>query len=75
MTINEIIAKYNGKVHNANEWWPNGAIDPREVIVEIPKANAMPQFVYEINAALDLNNPIQEISEDDKSVFYLYYAV
>lgn len=72
MTIDEIIAKYNGKTHNANEWWPGG--DPNEVIVELPQKSVWWQFERDINAVLDRNNPVQYTSDSKESRFFLYYS-
>jgi hypothetical protein len=75
MTIEQIIAKYNGKEIDAREFWPVGPLDNRERIVELPWSATFAAFQEDINLVLDQNNPIQYISDDPNAKrYFLYYA-
>jgi hypothetical protein len=76
MSIQAVISKYSGVTHDANDFWPDGAIDPNEMIVELPWESGAYGFMADMNAQLDEHNPIQYISDDllNKRRFFLYYA-
>lgn len=73
MTIEDIVRKYNGTMHDAYEWWPDGALDYRERIVELPLSADHDSFMAEMNRHL-YENPIQYISYSETARFFLYYA-
>jgi hypothetical protein len=73
--IEDIIKRFGGTVRDANTFWPDGVLDQREVIVELPWSAAFITFQAEINVILDQNNPIQYISDEiGHKRFFLYYA-
>lgn len=75
MNIQAVISKYEGKTHDANTWWPDGALDSNEVIVELPWESGFYGFMADMNLQLDENNPIQYISDDPGVArFFLYYS-
>lgn len=72
--IEDIIKRHGGKLINANEWWPDGAWDQRERIVELPWHADWQAFEYQINR--ELTEPVQYIAnaDDNTSRSFLYYA-
>jgi hypothetical protein len=76
MTIDQIISAYSGKLIDTNEFWPDGPMDDRERIVELPWNAAFIAFQANINLLLDENNPIQYISDNipNGKRYFLYYA-
>jgi hypothetical protein len=78
MTIEQIVAKYNGKQIDANQFWPDGALDDRERIVELPWSENHRAFMKEMDNALELldSDSVQHIANanDNSTRTFLYYA-
>lgn len=74
MTIANVIEKFNGVATPGADWWPDGAMDQREMIVELPTDADYQAFELEVNAFLG-NNPIQYIADGPATRTFLYYAV
>ncbi len=74
MTIEQVVAKYNGVQTPGAQWWPDGARDNREMIVELPWHADHNAFEAEMNAVLF--DPVQYIADadDNSSRTFLYYT-
>lgn len=76
MNIEDLVYSYGGSTTHGEDFWPDGALDPNERIIELPSARDIETFMSEVNRLLDNNNPVQWIatSNDGTTETLLYYA-
>lgn len=72
-TITDVVSAFGGTVLHGDDFWPDGALDSRERIAEIPKGEDIAAFMTRANEVLDQD--IQHIAESPNAETFLYYQV
>lgn len=75
-SVRALVYSYGGSVTFGEDFWPDGALDSNERIIELPSARDIETFREEVNRLLDNNNPVQWFASanDGTAEFLLYYA-